>query len=212
MRHFFFLALLCCGLSLSAQPYAPEGLRVGLGFTAGGYLGDLTEAGFVRVYPGFNFSLHREGVGWVQAQFIAGFGKFAEQLDDAPVGAATSFFETQYFHGDLRLRFRFWPQGRWQPYAGLGAGVLYFIPRDASGDPVNPPAGSPEPRFNTVVPQLPATAGLQLQLNDYLSGSFDYTFRYTPTDYLDNLSEGGFDALHSLVLSLYLNFGAAPQN
>ena len=48
-----------------------------------------------------------------------------------------------------------------------------------------------EEKYNTAVPQLPVTAGAKYKINDIMDVSIDYTYRFTPTDFLDNIAQLG---------------------
>lgn len=205
------------GDSLSSGRY----FQLGLGLTASSYIGDFTRdiADLYRIHPGANLSMQTTGPASIQLQANAGFGKFTEQMDGkAPWfssdanAAPNRFVETSFYYADLRLKYRFLRHKRIQPYLALGAGVLVFTPRDESGKLLRemPHTRNTGETYNTAIPQLPGVVGLQVQISTLVSASFDYTYRLTPTDYLDNVgqwgSRQGNDALHGLQLSLYFTF------
>lgn len=209
-------SLLLYGLSVvMAQTARPaRSLKVGLGLAGHSYLGDFAEGGeaLQRIYPGARLSVHLEGPTRFQLQLYGGFGKFAAQSVALSGGQGASvqntFVETPFFFGDLRVRYRF-GTGKWQPYVAVGAGLLHFSPRDADGRRLKfqDETREAEEFYNAVIPELPATLGLEGRINEYLSAGVDYTFRFTPTDYLDNVGQlgarPGKDVLHAITLNLF---------
>ncbi len=219
------IALLCLSLLpvLSyTQHKAERPLKLGFGLSGFGYLGDFANGSqrLQRVYPGANLSIHMDGPSKLQLQLHLGFGKFSAQYeaDTPPVngGEATpnTFVETPFYYSDLRLRYRFL-KGKWQPYVAVGAGVLVFSPRDANGKPLKyiEQSRAEGEVYNTIIPELPATIGVEGRINSHLSAGIDYTFRYTPTDYLDNVGQlgarPGKDILHAI--TLILSFTLRPE-
>jgi LysM repeat protein len=196
-----------------------KNLKLGLGLLTTMYQGDLSmdESGTFRVYPGANLSIQSQRIRRIQLQLNAGFGRFADQFDNgmpmAPEGVQmASFVETSYFYGDLRLRLTPFPWHRVRPYASVGAGFLIFSPKDLNGKFLSDailtrPEGE---NYNTSVPQLPLSIGLQTEMTGLLGAGIEYTYRFTPTDYLDNVgslgSRTGYDRLHNVTFSLYFNF------
>ncbi|TAE55075.1 MAG: hypothetical protein EAZ89_06060, partial [Bacteroidetes bacterium] len=175
-------------------------LQVGLGFSAFSYVGDLSDPGlgYQRVYPGGEISLQPGNQKALRVQFHAGFGKFADQYDGelpaAPVGVTPpTFVQTQVIHGDLRLSYRLFPRAILQPYVSAGAGLLFFSPRDQNNRRLLAVSSSrPEGEtYNTAIPQLPLAAGLQGRITPQVSLSLDYTYRFIPSDYLDNTGQTG---------------------
>ncbi|MEM7371492.1 MAG: outer membrane beta-barrel protein [Bacteroidota bacterium] len=221
---FLFVCLLSCfSIVAVAQPnFAKDPLKVGLGLSGFGYLGDMSESqsSFSRFYPGANFSLQTENRKALKIQLNGGFGKFSEQYDGDPpqVGAhiePTTFVETSFFYGDLRMKYRFFTRYRFQPYLSIGAGLLFFTPRDKNGKllKTRSQTRAEGESYSTSVPQVPATIGLQAIVNRNIYLGLGYTYRFVPTDYLDNIGElgnrKGFDSLYNLQLSLY--FILKPQ-
>jgi hypothetical protein len=214
MKKLFWLILFCLCSQLFAQEPKPKyPLQVGFGLTGIAYVGDLTNTTtqFQRINPGGNLSLQLVTPRILDLQVNAGFGKFSEQVDDGGgvVEPANSFVETSFFYGDLRVKLRFRHRKQIQPYLSTGAGLLVFSPRDVNGKFLtrNTSTRNENEKYNTAVPQLPVVAGCQMILNETLMLSMDYTYRFTPTDYLDNIGQlgprKGFDVLHAIQISLY---------
>ena len=199
-----------------------ESLQIGFGLTGTSYIGDFSdEEVFVpRIYPGGNISLQIRSTRLLSFQVNGGFGKFADQYDlsspDLPDGVtASSFVETRFIYGDLRLHLRLMPRSRIQPYLSVGAGILHFSPRNEEGKKLENRTNTrlEGENYNSLIPELPAVAGVRMKLNRTLDISLDYTFKYTPTDYLDNIgligNREGFDALHAIQLTLYVALSPA---
>ena len=199
----------------SAQP-APKPLQVGIGLMGASYIGDLTEESIYlrRIYPGGNIAIQFDGKAFLQPQFNVGFGKFAEQSDfllpeATPEATPNRFVETSFFYTDLRMRGRFFRRRAIQPVLGAGVGLVFFNPKDAEGNSLgeNIFPRLPDETYNTTVPSFSGSAGLVGRINDLLSISLEYTFRYTGTDYLDNIgmlgSRNGNDRLQHLTVGLF---------
>lgn len=225
LQKFLFFALLCLiHVSLLAQPrFGRDPLKVGLSLSGTSYIGDMSESHSLlsRVNPGGNLSLQTENTAALKFQVNGGFGKFTEQFDgDPPITAPhiepTTFVETTFFYGDLRLKYRFFPQARIHPYISIGAGILFFTPRDQNGKFLKPRTQTrlEDESYSATVPQIPGTVGIQGKINRNIVLGLEYTYRFVPTDYLDNIgqlgSRNGFDSLHGLHLGLY--FILKPQD
>lgn len=222
-RFLLFVLLSSYSLLAVAQAnFSRDPLKVGMGLSGFGYLGDMSESQstFSRFYPGANFSLQTENRKALKIQLNGGFGKFSDQFDGEPPRVEphiepTTFVETSFFYGDLRLKYRFFPRHRFQPYISVGAGLLFFTPRDKNGRLLNTRSQTRAEgeSYSTAVPQLPATVGLQAIINRNIYLGLGYTYRFVPTDYLDNIGQlgnrKGFDSLYNLQLSLY--FILKPQ-
>lgn len=216
--------LLLCSLAaataLSGQsPFRQNtSLRVGLGLVHNAYYGDLSDPNdpFPRVYPGVNFSLQPYGSNPFHLQLNAGFGKVAAQRDmndipHVPGIVRVNFVETSFFYSDLRLKYRFFHKKYVQPYVSAGAGFFIFSPKDRNGKFLSEairtrPEGE---NYNTSIPQLPLSAGVQARITRLVWAGIDYTYRIVPTDYIDNIgalgSRAGNDRLHALQMTLYFN-------
>ncbi|MCB0837638.1 MAG: outer membrane beta-barrel protein [Bacteroidetes bacterium] len=214
MKKLFWLTVFCLCSNVFAQNNTQKyPLQVGFGLSGVAYVGDLTNSTtrFQRVNPGANLSLQLATPRLLDLQVNGGFGKFSEQVDDGGgvLEPANSFVETQFFYGDLRLKLRFLKEKNIQPYLSAGAGIIVFAPRDVNGKHLtrNQSTRNEEEKYNTAIPQLPVVVGWQMILNQTLMVSMDYTYRFTPTDYLDNIGQlgprKGFDVLHALQISLY---------
>ncbi len=198
-------------------------VKVGFGLDGISYVGDLSDPNQAihRIYPGANISIQLEGPKRLKIQLNGGFGKFSEQYDDvkpssSPGVTVNTFVETSFYYGDLRLKYRFPISQRFHPFLTAGAGVLSFTPRDQEGRFLNDASFTREPdeNYSTIVPQIPVGAGVQARINPAVSLSLEYLFRYTPTDYLDNIgrlgTRPGHDFLHGLQLSMYITLSAPP--
>jgi LysM repeat protein len=164
-----------------------------------------------------------EGPKRLKVQLNAGFGKFAEQYDVVkpstdPNIRVNTFVETSFWYSDLRLKYRFPLSYRFHPFLTAGAGVLSFTPRDESGRSLEGATFSREADevYSTIIPQIPVGAGVQARLNQSVSFSLEYLFRYTPTDYLDNIgrlgTRDGNDFLHGFQLSMYFTLSPPEEN
>lgn len=204
---------------------AERQVKVGFGLDGISYIGDLSDPDQVihRIYPGANLSIQLEGPKRLKIQLNGGFGKFSEQYDGVKPNASpgvivNTFVETSFYYGDIRLKYRFPISKHFHPFLTAGAGVLSFTPRDQEGRFLNDALFTREPdeNYSTIVPQIPVGAGIQARINPAVSISLEYLFRYTPTDYLDNIgrlgTRPGHDYLHGLQLSMYITLSTPPPS
>ncbi|MDX1908584.1 MAG: hypothetical protein SF053_16220 [Bacteroidia bacterium] len=190
-----------------------RGVEVGLYLSGYSYAGEYTDPGAYnrRVYPGGAFYIQQVGTRRLRMQACGVFGQFADQYDNLepppqPGVSIPTFIITRIVAGDLRLQYRPLPGLRVQPWISAGAGLIYFSPRDKNGrklaDNTNTrPDGT---SYNTVIPQIPLSGGVYARINRHLNLGLGYTFRFIPSDYLDNSGAGlaGFDQLHALQAGL----------
>lgn len=186
--------------------------RIGFSLNGFAYLGDLNEpgVGIVRVSAGGEISIEAVKPRPLGVSFHGGFGQFTEQWDNPDGQPGTRFVQTPFLHGDFRVHARAFQSKAFQPYVSVGAGILSFTPKDVDGFPLE------EGNYNTMIPQLPGSAGMRWQVNPMIGFDLSYSWRFTPTDFLDNIgSEGsrsGFDALHALNLGISFDLGTGLPN
>ncbi|MEZ4772140.1 MAG: outer membrane beta-barrel protein [Bacteroidia bacterium] len=205
-----------------AQPASPP-LRLGLGFSGYSYLGDLVEQAprVLRSYPGASLSLQFDGQKRIQMQMNAGFGSFTEQNDLVRTNPITEvipndFVQTSFFYTDLRLQVKLLRQSPVRPYLSMGAGLIFFNPRDASGNFLgeNIYTRLDNENYSTIIAGFPATAGLEARMSKQLGISLEYTYRFTTSDYLDNIgklgTKKGNDAIQAVQLSVLISLNPAP--
>lgn len=230
MRIGIFLCWLLCLSHFSAfsQELERPPLQIGLGLAGFAYEGDLTtqEESFRRLYPGANISIQFDGNRLIQMQANVGFGRFVEQTDKSGTFVQgeivpNSFVETSFFYTDLR--FRIFPlKGKSiSPYLGLGAGILFYNPKDEDGNFLAENIFTREDQevYNSLLGHFPISGGVLVKLNSVLTLGGEYIYRVTPTDYLDNIgqlgNDPGNDALHAFQLSMYIalkpDVGPSPK-
>lgn len=223
-RHIAVLIITCSILCLQAQTELRWPAQAGFSFSGISYTGDYSEgaSSLSRVYPGANFSIQSSNPRPLKLQLNAGFGKFAEQYDtdspNIPPGVEIpTFIETSFIYGDLRLRYHFFNNKNFQPYLSAGAGIMFFSPKDQDGKRLVRRTSTrlEGEDFNDIIPELPLSAGFYFHMTQQVWMDISYTYRYTPTDYLDNLGlageNNGFDVLHSINLGLHITLGPKPE-
>lgn len=221
---YYLLTFICCLLFLNcsfAQGKSYTAI-LGVGMLNSSYIGDLnyTEKSYFRAYPGICFSGQFEGKSHLQVQLNIGAGKFVEQYDNVrihPYGEIipNNFVNTSFLYGDLRFKYRFIRKKSFQPYVSAGVGAFSFQPKDEDDYLLLPNTYSRpnQNTFSTIVPSVPVSAGFRFRWVQNVHLGLEYTYRFTATDYLDNVGkEGkkvGNDAMQSLAIMLY--FGTKPQ-
>jgi len=212
------------GTLMAQEEAAPAPLRVGFGLMGITYQGDLsTEDGDIfRVYPGMNLSLHFEKDKRFRPQLNLGFGKFIDQTDRINLPTADGltpnpFVETSLLMLDFRLRAWIIKKGRLRPFVGVGAGLLFFTPRDKNGNFLidNIFSRFEDESYPAFLPVLPLELGFEFRINDKAGIALSYNYRRSGTDYLDNLGRlgpiGGNDAVHTLTATLAVTL-RPPKN
>lgn len=194
-------------------------LKLGIGLTGNAYIGDLTEAQTQRrFYPGSNLSIQFHNQKALRWQVNGGFGRFLEQVDQTTRPAnlpeqvvPNRFVETSFFYGDFRLQYFLFPKARVQGYLSPGFGFMFFNPKDQEGNFLveNFFSRLENESYNTLIYQIPFSVGVQARVNAFVSLGISYTYRWTPSDYLDNLGQLGIregnDALQQVQASVYIN-------
>jgi hypothetical protein len=181
-------------------------------------VGDLTESfsALNRFYPGGAISFQMEGKSRLKGQINTGLGTYSEQLaysdviSDNPKVKPNNYVYAPFFFVDAKINYHFWNTRHFHPYLATGAGIMTFAPTDDEGNslfeaPKTRPKGEEYPTFTFYIP---ATLGLQFQMNPFLGLGLDYTYRRVFTDYLDNVGILGTrkapDFLHSVQVSMYI--------
>lgn len=212
IKSVLFFLILAGSFPHSIAQRADKVTRIGFSLNGFAYLGDLNEpgVGIIRVSSGGEISIEAIKSRPFGVSFHGGFGQFTEQWDNPDGQPGTRFVQTPFLHGDFRVHARAFQTKSFQPYVSVGAGILSFTPKDVDGFPLE------EGNYNTMIPQLPGSAGLRWQVNPMIGFDLSYTWRFTPTDYLDNIgSEGsrsGFDALHAVNLGISFDLGTGLPN
>ena len=220
-RPFRLLAILLM-ISGAQMTFAQEAkpLKIGLAFSANSYMGDLLESPnkSIRVYPGMNINIQFQGKKSLQLQANLGFGRLVEQWDspiplEAPDGIIPNdYVSTGFSYAELHLLYIFGKK-KLTPFAGLGLGLLQFAPKDAAGNFLSDAffSRTENEDFSSLTVSMPIKAGLEYRIQHEFSLFCTYTYRFTGTDYLDNLGvlggRKGNDGIHQLLLGISLLLG-----
>jgi hypothetical protein len=182
---------------------------IDLAYTATGYYGDLNYSDqgligsdFINFYPGLTASLRRDAPRLVLPSFHIGYGRFVAQNPNlTPVSVQVNeidtlimpntYSETDLIHGDFILMFNpVMGNSVIKPYFGLGVGGMAFYPKAKDGILLFRKFSTRAPQertYGTLAVTVPITAGLHYNINRSLSVHFGYLYRFTSTDYLDNI-------------------------
>jgi hypothetical protein len=211
------ILLLFAGSGMMAQTAEQKPLKLGLGLMGASYVGDLNTNGQAlhRFHPGVNISLQFDSEKLIAPQLNTGFGKFVAQDRDliGSEGAEpNTFVETPFFFVDFRLRARFLRETSFNPYFSLGVGLLGYTPKDEDGNNLldNISTRAEGETYGSISAGFPFSLGFEVQLSPLVGIGLEYTYRFTTSDYLDNISQLGLrdgnDRLQSLLLSVYFTF------
>src|SRR5260221_273934 len=191
---------LLCGLGAvrtEAQEFK-NALGVGMDFGVGVPVTDINDHGrypfgraFLRFYPEQHFAME------------AGLGLGALEAE-----ADGNFFSTAIYPIDARLLVQPLRQGKLQPYAFAGVGIVYFNPVDKSDAPL---LRNSRDEYRRVTPFVPLGAGAEYLVSDVTSVGLRGTYNYTLTDNLDDIKVGGNDSYWSVTMTIFA-FLEAPNN
>ena len=191
-------------------------MRVGLGMIASAYSGDLNFQAekFYRFYPGFNLYLQFGKTKMISPQLNMGFGKFVaqnRQLQSIPGYTINKYVETNFFYADFRLKAKFLRKTIFNPFVSLGPELFSYTPKDVEGNALADNFESREENetYGSVAFAFPLSIGFDLLLNPIFGIGFEYTYRLTSSDYLDNIGnlglKSGKDKLNTFQLSFFVN-------
>jgi hypothetical protein len=200
------------------QVFSQQKVLFGLGMLNNNYIGDFTykENNFLRVYPGVGLSAEFLSEKTFKGQLNTGVGRFMEQNDSRFFFKEkdiepNNFVNTLFFYVDWRLRMQMLKNSAVQPYISAGLGIFTFRP---SSDiyknlAVNTYSRPENNRYSVIIPSFPLSIGMNIPLSSKFLLGLEYSYRITPTDYLDNIGQlgarKGNDALQTLSASFYFS-------
>lgn len=85
----------------------------------------------------------------------------------------------------------YYSRWKWDPYVGVGVGITTFNPfAELGGEQyfLRKLPTEPDKKYGKTTLVIPVTAGIKFLVNDYTNLIFEAGFRYTTTDYLDDVS------------------------
>lgn len=212
-------------------PAPTRGLWVGLGVTGTYYYGDLNyepdqgvfQSSHIAFNPGLHATFRRNSRKMLFPVVNVGYGKFVSQNDNLqPVSyrlgeidtliTPNNYAETVFLYADFNLRLRLLPSSSlFQPYISAGVGGLMFFPRAQDGILLfrkKSTRAPDEDAYGTLTYSFPLSGGFEYYLNPQVSINLAYIFRFSGTDYLDNIDFLGThdrnDQLHMLTLGVNL--------
>lgn len=190
----------------------------GLGMLNNNYIGDFTqnEKDFLRVYPGLGLSAEFLGTKTFKGQLNTGVGRFMEQNDKKLFPKSkditpNDFVSTLFFYLDWRLRMQLLKDKKMQPYISAGLGIFTFRPssdlyKNLAANAYSRPEHN---QYSVIIPTFPLSFGTTITLSEKFQMGLEYTYRITPTDYLDNIGQigakKGNDALQTLTATFYFS-------
>ncbi|HYQ85658.1 MAG TPA: OmpA family protein [Bacteroidota bacterium] len=119
-----------------------------------------------------------------------------------------NFFSSTIYPVDARLLIQPLREGKIQPYAFGGIGLMYFNPVDKSEMPL--PRNSRD-EYRRMAPFVPLGAGAEYLVSDKTAVGIRGAYNFTFTDNLDDVKAGNNDAFWSVTLTLF-GFLESPNN
>ncbi|MEM1216672.1 MAG: thrombospondin type 3 repeat-containing protein [Bacteroidota bacterium] len=215
------LSAILCTFSLWGQPTKTFQAHLGAGPIL--YRGDLSADNLGLLDLGkvsFQTSLHYRLNDFVALGLQANAGTLrANDLDftSDPLRQQRRFrFTTDYTEVAISSRFYLFGEAQWQPYLGLGAGVLFFqpdaylldntLPELDVGVKTDVDAEIPSPSLS-----IPTELGVNLRAAELFSVQAGLRYHFTFTDYLDGISAAGDpngkDYFGSVFAGVSIHFG-----
>jgi len=198
--------------------FSQQKVLFGLGMLNNNYIGDFTyqENSFLRVYPGVGLSAEFLSNKTFKGQLNTGIGRFMEQNDSRFFSKEkdiepNNFVNTLFFYLDWRLRMQMLKNSHIRPYVSAGLGIFTFRPsseiyKNLAANTYSRPENN---QYSVVIPSFPLSLGMNIPLSSKFQLGLEYSYRFTPTDYLDNIGQlgarKGNDALQTLTASFYFS-------
>jgi hypothetical protein len=199
------LLFLCLGVQAQdflSWKYKDRYFSLSLGTGAATYFGDLS-----AFRPNGNLSVANLGL---EARLLTHFSARIEgsyyQISaddaDAPEGSFEQQrnlkFASNNFEGNLQVLYYFKPyrgdyfdRWTWDPYVGIGLGITSYNPYTTlQGEQyfLRDIPTEPDKNYRDVALILPLTAGIKFKVNDFMNLNFELAYRFTNTDYLDDVA------------------------
>lgn len=207
-------------MAFFAQGGGVRSLELGLGMSAIGYSGDLSNGyeAWTRFGSGFSISAQFVSYKVVRPQISITAGSVpierSNDLSSDSLGkiVPADFMQTRTLMIDLRIMAYPFPSAKIQPFLGPGIGILSFDPRDANGNSLadqsdTRPSGE---SYSNIALQFPMTAGCRWNLSKYVALQASYTHHLVMNDFLDNTAMmgtvSGNDLLRSVRLGVHIAF------
>lgn len=199
-RGFSLWLTLLCGV-VAVRSHAQDmksALGVGMDFGAAVPITDINDHGkypysraFLRFYPEQHVAME------------AGLG-----LGTMDAEADGNFFSSAIYPIDARLLIQPLREGKIQPYAFAGVGIVYFNPVDKADMPL---IRNARDEYRRVTPFIPLGAGAEFLVSDVTSVGLRGSYNYCLTDNLDDIKTGGNDAFWDVTMTIFA-FLEAPNN
>lgn len=215
----------------SIRPSQRSGMIITTGLSGTYYQGDLNYlegaqglgSSHIAFYPGVHVSVRNHNQKRCFPLLQVGYAKFVSQNDQLQPtklrwGERDTFLlpnhysETVHIYGDLLFRLQpLSPESSLQPYLSAGVGGLFFFPRAEDGLLLYRKKSTRSPNeieYGTLTYSFPIQAGLEYHWNHKVGIYLSYSYRFSGSDYLDNISQlgshRGNDRLHQFQIGMLL--------
>jgi hypothetical protein len=224
----FLLLMVCLSQEIWAQKAPKSDVMLGLNLTGSSFYGDLNykEGGvfrsdFFSANPGIDLSIRGDRYRRILPVMHLGYGRFVSQNDSLgpiryiypnpelgdtliPVNRAV---RTDFIYSDVGVHINFVRRDAlFRPYLSLRFGGMLYFPKDLEGRSLFKKRSTrvPGETYGTFTWSAPATLGVEIRLGQRVNLNLSYTYRYTGTDYLDNIGLVGErkakDEVHSVAI------------
>ncbi len=187
------LVIIFCSFHVSAQNH----IRVTT--TANGYFGDLNTSP-EKWNGGFGIGIQFQTDKRYNGQLILNAGKIVGQNPSSTFNVPNTtdiipnrFFETNYLSFNYEGHMSLIQKERFRLYAGIGLGLLRFVPRDAEGNELFNQSDTrlDEETYGSIAFILPLKLGVKYYLKNKYGLELEVAQLNPSTDYLDNIAELG---------------------
>lgn len=182
--------------------------RIGLSALGANYHGDLNKT-WEKFNIGFNFNIQFEKRKKILPQINLTSASVTGQdpKHNPKKDKYNNFVKTSITAIDIRFLYRFTPKKQGSLYAGAGAGLLFFNPKDMNGNALieDKTSRAEGETYSNVAFILPVVMGYRYYINPYTSIYTEFVSLNPQTKYLDNISQLGNHKKNDRLFTL--NFG-----
>lgn len=168
--------------------------KVGLSALGANYHGDLNKT-WEKFNIGFNFNLQFEKRKKIMPQINLTSSSITGQNPDynPKKDKYNSFVRTNITALDIRFLYRFTPKKQGSLYTGIGAGLLFFNPKDMNGNALieDKTSRAENETYSNVTFILPVAVGYRRYINPYTSIYMEFVSLNPQTKYIDNINQLG---------------------
>jgi len=199
----FFVTQLAIGQNFLSWKFSDRYFSLSTGTGAVTYFGDLNATNKINARIKLStLGIEARLLSQVSARIDGAYYMMDGRDSRAPDGSFEQqrnlSFESKNFEGTFQLIYYIKPyrgdyfnRWQWDPYIGAGVGITTYNPSTVlNGEKyfLRDIETEPDKKYGTSTLIIPLTAGVKFRINDFANLIFELGYRYTTTDYLDDVS------------------------